>query len=116
MPEVIVVLVTNSGNTQSAVLPHKVPVPTGLQTITWQSAGPNSQFPAFNYFWWKTEPAPLGGAIPSRSPDGKTLSVTYSHENQELWEYGVTITNGPATVEIDPEIDNRPPGTDPVKP
>jgi len=111
MPEVIVVLVKNGTVWQTAVVPHKVAVSPGNQTITWVAAGPgNPRFPAAeNRFWWKTSPAPSVG-LPSRIDGGKRLELSYDNTFTGVWEYGLRIENdevGP--IDIDPEIDNGPP-------
>ncbi len=109
MPEVIVVLVKNSKQYCTTVVPYKVNVEYGNQTITWRAAGPNARFPESDYFWWKTDPPPHD--IPTRSEDGTTLTLTYDNEGSEKppWVYGLTIENGDTSIEIDPEIDNGPP-------
>lgn len=110
MPEVIVVLVKNGSQYNTAVVPFRVPVAPGNQTITWKPAGPNAAFPE-NAFWWKTMPPPLGGAVPQPQPDG-TLTLTYDNTFfGEVWSYGISITDGTATINIDPEVDN---GTPPM--
>ena len=111
MPEVIVVLVNNGGVWETAVVPHRVAVAPGNQTITWIVAGPkNPRFPeASGRFWWKTTPAPSVG-LPSRVDNGKKLELSYDNTFEGVWEYGIKIENddvGP--ISIDPEIDNGPP-------
>ena len=112
MPQVVVVLVKNGSQYNSAVVPFRVPVGRGPQVLTWHASGPNTSFPETNYFWWKTVPPPLGGTIPTRSSDGQTLTLSYDNDGPgEVWSYGVAITDGTATINIDPEIENeRPPG------
>jgi hypothetical protein len=108
MSEVIVVLVKNEKQYSTAVVPDKVKVDYGSQTIAWQAAGPNARFASSDYFWWKTSPPPHG--IPTRSKDGKTLTLTYDNKgSEEPWVYGVTIENDDTSISIDPEIDNGPP-------
>lgn len=109
MPEVIVVLVKNGSQYSTAVVPWKVTVPDGPQTVTWTAAGPGARFPANDYFTWKTEPPPLGGRLPERSSDGQKLTLAYDNEFVGSWIYGVTIENDETTIAIDPEIDNGPP-------
>lgn len=109
MPEVIVVLVKNGTQYSTAVVPYKVKVESGSQTITWKAAGPNARFPSSNYFWWKTSPPPLGGTIPTRNSDGQTLTLSYDNEHGGTFVYGLTIENDETSIEIDPEIDNGPP-------
>ncbi len=110
MPQVIVVLVKNGNQYSTAVVPGRVPVPPGNQTITWQAAGPDARFPSSNYFQWKTNPPPLSGTIPTRSSDGQTLTLSYNNTfGGEVWVYGVTIENDETSINIDPEIDNGPP-------
>lgn len=109
MPQVIVVLVKNGTQYSTAVVPGSVPVPPGNQTITWSAAGPDARFPSSNYFWWKTDPPPLGGTIPTRSSDGQTLTLSYNNEHGGTWVYGVRIENDETSIGIDPEIDNGPP-------
>ena len=109
MPDVIVVLVKNGTQYDTAVVPPKVKVDYDSQTITWKAVGPNAEFPASNYFWWKTSPAPLGGTIPTRT-NATTLTLTYNNNGTSIvWEYGVTIANSETSIPIDPEIDNGPP-------
>lgn len=111
MPEVIVVLVKNGANWETAVVPWKVAVPPGNQTITWIAAGPNNpRFPAGEgRFWWKTSPAPSVG-LPSRIDNGKRLELSYANAFEGVWEYGIQIENDEAgPINIDPEIDNGPP-------
>jgi hypothetical protein len=110
MPQVIAVLVENGGKFDTTVVPFTVPVPRGNQTIRWIAAGPGTIFSPRDYFTWKTDPPPLGGAMPSRSNDGRTLELTYSNTYDVKWEYAVTVENtisGP--IVIDPEIDNTTP-------
>ena len=107
MPQVIAVLVENGDKFNTAVVPDSVPVPQGMQTIRRIAAGPGTIFSARNYFSWKTSPPPLGGALPSRSSDGRTLELTYNNTYDVKWEYALTVENnvsGP--IFIDPEIDN----------
>jgi hypothetical protein len=110
MPEVILVLVKNGDHYSTAVVPFKVAVPYGQQKVTWQAAGPNARFPSSNYFWWKTNPPPLDGQIPTRSADGQTLTLEYGNEGSPAaWVYGVTVENNDTSIGIDPEVDNGPP-------
>lgn len=110
MPQVIAVLVKNGSQYNTAVVPPTVPVPYDQQTITWSAVGPDARFAASSYFWWKTNPPPLGGALPTRSSDGKTLTLTYSNNGTAAnWVYGITIENNDTSIGIDPEIDNGPP-------
>lgn len=108
MPQVIEVLVQNGTQYNTATVPFTVPVADGNQTITWTAAGPNAQFPTSDYFAWKTSPAPLNGAIPTRV-NATTLSLSYNNTFTGKWEYAITIQNGDTTITIDPEIDNGPP-------
>jgi hypothetical protein len=110
MPEVIVVLVKNGPDYNISVVPFKVAVPYGQQKITWRAAGPGARFSERSYFWWKTNPAPLDGRIPTRSADGQTLTLEYDNVgSKEPWVYGVTVENGDTSSGIDPEVDNGPP-------
>jgi hypothetical protein len=109
MPNVVVVLVKNGSVYNTAVVPWRVPVPEGNQTITWSVAGPNARFPENNFFWWKTEPPPLGGTIPTRSSDGQTLTLSYNNEHGGVWVYGIRVENDETSIAIDPEVDNGPP-------
>ena len=111
MPQVIVVLVKNGNQYNTAVVPWRVVVSVGPQQITWTASGPNATFPAENYFVWKTDPPPLEGRLPIRAND-KTLTLSYANEGLgDVWSYGISITDGTTTINIDPEIENeRPPG------
>jgi len=108
MPQVIEVLVQNGSQYNTATVPFTVPVPDGNTTITWTAAGPGSRFPSSNYFSWKTSPAPLSGAIPTRV-NATTLSLSYNNTFVGTWEYAITIENDNTSITIDPEIDNGPP-------
>jgi hypothetical protein len=113
MPQVIAVLVEKGSTFETAVVPFRVPVPKGHQTITWMAAGPGAVFTTTNFFFWKTSPPPLGGALPSRSADGRSLELTYDNTYNVVWEYGLTVqnnTSGPTP--IDPEVDNGTPPLD----
>jgi hypothetical protein len=109
-PQVVVVLVKNGPQYNTAVVPYTVPVPDGNnQTITWSAAGPNARFPSSNYFSWKTNPPPLGGTIPTRSSDGSELTLTYNNGFEGKWAYAIAVENSETSILIDPEIDNGPP-------
>ncbi|HYC92411.1 MAG TPA: hypothetical protein VEO54_24590 [Thermoanaerobaculia bacterium] len=85
-------------------------MPQGTQTIRWIAAGPGTIFPESNYFEWKMDPPPLGGALPSRSSNGQTLELTYNNTLLGTWEYGLTLENSSSgPIIIDPEIDNGTP-------
>lgn len=110
MPQVTVVIVQNGSQINTAVVPFTVPVPSGNQTITWTAAGADAVFPESSFFNWKTSPAPLSGSTPTRSSDGKTLTLSYNNNfSDTVWEYGIRIANSSSNVHIDPEIDNDPP-------
>ena len=110
MPPVVVVLVKNGTEFETQVVPSTVKVEYGTQTVTWTAAGPNTRFASSNYFSWKTNPPPLGGAIPTRSTNGESLTLSYENNgSSSTWEYGLTIENNETSKPIDPEIDNGPP-------
>ena len=114
MSEAIVVLVPNGGIWQTAVVPPVIFSDRGLTQIIWRTAGPNNPtFPEHHFFRWKTQPAPLGGRLPVRSADGRTLTLDYENAGGSVWVYGVAIQNDIVPpILIDPEIDNGPPGGD----
>lgn len=106
MPNVIVVLVKNGSVYNTAVVPWRVNVDEGNQTITWRASGPGARFPETNYFWWKTEPAPA--PVPTRT-DAQTLTLSYNNDHGGVWVYGIRIENDETSIAIDPEVDNGPP-------
>ena len=89
------------------VAPFKRDVKDKTPTLTWEAEGNGTTFPATDFFAWKTGGT---GSPPSRSADGKTLTVSYTQDTPSLWTYMITLVNGSSKVVIDPEIDNDPPG------
>ena len=101
---------------------NTVPYSTGVYieggsavTLTWKASVGGTEFPdgtAGNpYFKWKPGGGPPGGTLPTRSGDGKTLTLNYTMPtSRQLWEYTIWIKQTGATaIGEDPEVDNRPP-------
>jgi hypothetical protein len=106
----------NDSALQLTLSPFKRGVAKGdAQTVVWR-CGHGVQFPATNYFAWK--PSAIGTpGLPTRSTDGKTLSITYDNTpSTPNWAYTVAVQDTARTeliVTIDPDIDNDPPGEPP---
>lgn len=101
-----------SGQTQCSNLPVQSKRGTSI-TINWNAAGNNS-FPASGFFSWKSGSS-SPGTLPTRSGDGKTLTLNYSMPTTSVtWSYNITL-NGCAT--LDPDIENQvDPTPDPDEP
>lgn len=76
-------------------------------TLTWEADGNNTTFPATDFFAWKTGGP---GYLPTRSSDGKTLTLNYTQSAASQWTYMVAIENAGTKVIVDPDIHNDPPG------
>ncbi|HYH09470.1 MAG TPA: hypothetical protein VEK11_20655 [Thermoanaerobaculia bacterium] len=79
----------------------------GSNTIVWEAQS-DTTFPASDFFSWKSGGP---GYIPTRSTDGKTLTLTYDNTAPATWSYMITLANDTASVVIDPDIHNDPPPT-----
>lgn len=77
-------------------------------TVVWES-GHDTHFPAEQFFNWKVGGP---GSIPTRSADGKTLTLTYSQTLASQWSYEIALQTGNVVVTVDPDIHNDPPGGD----
>ena len=75
-------------------------------TVIWEADGNGTTFPSSDYFAWKTGGT---GTLPTRSSDGKSLSLTYTSNSTNTWTYAITVENNGVKVVIDPEIHNDPP-------
>ena len=74
-------------------------------TVIWDAAG-DGDFPEEQFFNWKVGGP---GSIPTRSADGKTLTLNYSQINVSDWRYEISLRAGNCVVVIDPDIHNDPP-------
>lgn len=98
-----------SGGTTSC--PTKIPVRKAKGTtivINWNATG-ERVFPTSGFFSWK--PGPNPGELPTRSSDGKKLTLTYNIESTVTWAYNIMLEG---CGNFDPEIENQiPPTPDP---
>jgi hypothetical protein len=75
-------------------------------TVVWE-AGHDTHFPEGQFFNWKVGGP---GRIPTRSSDGKTLTLNYEQSTISDWSYEIFLQTGEFIVNIDPDIHNDPPG------
>lgn len=95
-------------NLTATIAPFTLEVEDKTPTVEW-NAGVATTFPSSNYFSWKSG-GPSGGTIPTRSSDGKKLTLSYSQTAESTWTYAITLEiAGTVQVTIDPEIHNDPP-------
>ena len=110
-PIPITVTLTNRANTiDVGVNPPSARVGHGATAVhlVWTATGPGASFPATNFFRWKG--APAAPAV-TRISATQLQSADYVNNGAgETWQYMVAISNGTITVNIDPEVDNQPPG------
>jgi hypothetical protein len=74
-------------------------------TVIWDAAG-DGDFPETEFFNWKVGGP---GSIPTRSANGKTLTLTYNQSDVSDWRYEISLRAGNCVVVIDPDIHNDPP-------
>ena len=104
----------NDSALQLTLAPFKRGVSKGNdQTVVWH-CGHGIRFPEEDYFAWK-EGADNPPPIPTRSTDGKRLTLTYDNDENTppQWSYTIAVqdeSNTDLIVTIDPDIDNQPPG------
>jgi hypothetical protein len=80
--------------------------------INWNANG-NTTFPTSGFFSWKSG-SPTPGKLPTRSSDGKQLTLEYDLENTVTWKYNIKLEN---CAQLDPDIENQvPPTPDPDEP
>jgi hypothetical protein len=75
-------------------------------TVVWEADGNDTIFPSSNFFSWKSGGP---GSNPTRSSDGKTLTLTYSVSSPSTWSYAISLENAGVKVTVDPDIHNDPP-------
>jgi hypothetical protein len=104
----------NDSALQLTLAPFKRAVPKGTgETVIWH-CGHGIRFPESDYFAWK--PGAIDPpAVPTRSADGKRLTLTYDNgpDTPPQWSYTIAVQdedNPTLIVTIDPDIDNQPPG------
>ena len=88
------------------IAPFRRDVPDAAPTLVWEADGNGTTFPSANFFSWKSGGP---GSNPTRSSDGKTLTLTYSNSGPSDWTYKIAIENDGVRVDVDPEIHNDPP-------
>ncbi len=98
----------NPNSVTVTVAPFRRDVKDSTPTLVWEANGADTTFPTSNYFAWKNG-GPSGGTLPTRSTDGKTLTLAYTYSGSSDWSYMVTIENDGCKVVVDPEIHNDPP-------
>ena len=110
---VFVVLAQNGTTWEATAFPGSILMNSGNTHLVLEAVGTGANFPEAGAFQWNTDPAPLDGRLPTRSSDGKRLSLAYDNTFDVTWQYTVFIQNPdtPNPVRVDPEIDNGPPGT-----
>ena len=87
--------------------PFRREVPDESPTLVWEADGSGTTFPSSNFFAWKAGGGP--GSTPTRSVDGKTLTLTYTNSASSDWSYAIAVENDGVRVDMDPEIHNDPP-------
>lgn len=97
---------TNPNSVTVNVAPFRRDVPDKTPTLVWEADGNGTTFPATNFFTWKNGGP---GSSPTRSPDGKTLTLSYTQSTPSDWTYAIAIENDGVRVDVDPEIHNDPP-------
>ena len=93
------------------LVPLSLKVPTGeTVALQWKALG-GATFPA-NAVTFKT-PDPDQPTVTNVAGAKLIVSSTYTNafDHNVIWPYTIQVQNGTTIVSIDPEVDNRPPGS-----
>lgn len=97
---------TNPNSVMVNVAPFQRDVLDKTPTIEWVADGDGTTFPTSNFFSWKSGGP---GFLPTRSTDGKKLTLAYTQTAASDWTYAIALENDGVRVDLDPEIHNDPP-------